>query len=248
MRSTRLLAVAFCALATAPSLVAQSTLVMPLAPPAAAVGNIGNAFPWRRLNGAMHYMQIYAASNFKGITTPIFIKRIRFRAFDLRNVTYTTTGGTYSNVRIRMSTAAVAHTAASVTFASNHGTDVAQVYPKVGGTNLGPVTVKATRGTGSTVPGIWYIDITLAQQFAFDPTKGKDLCVEIQHDGTYAGTGLPAYTAAYSGTAASPQGGVIEADDGDLILLVNRQMQQIGHVHLQYYMIAQWPLRIQCNF
>ena len=121
MKITHLVALALCAFTAAP-LVAQSTAVFPLGQ--RVPGNSNNAFPWNRARQNHRYQQIYSNSNFKGITTPIFIKRIRFRA---RPGTWT--GGTYTNTRISMSTCATSTATMSTTFAANHGQDLKQVYP-----------------------------------------------------------------------------------------------------------------------
>jgi len=146
---------------------------------------------------------MYGTSNFAAIKMPIIINRLRFRASDSSGTTSSWTGGQYNGARIRMSTGAVAATAISTTFAANHGTDVTQVFPS--GTGLGVIKVAAGSGTGSGVPGAWYVDVTLAQAFMFDPTKGKPLVVEIQLNGSWTG-GTTTSTAAYSGTAVSAQG------------------------------------------
>ncbi|MHC4812570.1 MAG: hypothetical protein ACYTFN_05700 [Planctomycetota bacterium] len=177
------------------------TLVVPVAPPAATTGNGANSYPWNRRTSQIRFQQMYAASNFAAIKMPILINRLRFRASDSYGTTSTWTGGTYNGARISMSTAATTHTTFSTTFASNHGTDLKQVFPAPGGTNLGTVTVTAGAGTGSGIPGVWYVDVKLAQTFLFDPTQGKDLVVDIQLNGSWTG-GTSASTANYSGTTA----------------------------------------------
>ncbi|MHC4512236.1 MAG: PKD domain-containing protein [Planctomycetota bacterium] len=192
------------ALTLALPLDAQTKLVVPAAP-AAATGNGANSYPWNRRTSQIRFQQMYAASNFAAIKMPILIQRLRFRASDSYATTSTWTGGTYNGARISMSTAATVHTAISTTFAANHGTDLKQVFPAPGGTNLGAIKVTAGAGTGTGVPGIWYVDVPLSQTFLFDPTKNKDLVVDIQLNGSWTG-GTSASTANYSGTAASAQG------------------------------------------
>jgi hypothetical protein len=87
---------------------------------AATVGNSNNVFPWGWTSSASHYEQIYGATNFtsQSVNVPVLVTRLRWRAWATTN---TWAGGTFTNVAINMSTAALPYTSASATFATNHG-------------------------------------------------------------------------------------------------------------------------------
>ncbi|MCB9884915.1 MAG: PKD domain-containing protein [Planctomycetes bacterium] len=181
MKTTRFLlaATAFAAVASA-----QFTLVAPSGY-AAAEGNSNNIYPWGRAASPMHYMQIYDSTHFtgQGVASPILISNLRFRA-DAVAATTTWAGGSWPNIGIYMSTAAVDYTAYSTTFANNHGPDLTTVLN-------GQVTVLPGAGNGTGIPGQWHIDIALTTPFLYDPTTGSDLALEVQLDGTgWSGTGF----------------------------------------------------------
>lgn len=139
---------------------AQITVVVPNGT-AATEGNSSNAFPWGRgITGSLEHQSLYDSTNFtnQGITYPILISRLRYRA----NGGATSVGGTYGACTVEMATAAVDALTPSTTFAANLGPNLAQVY-------AGPVTVAAT--TAQT-PGQWSVDIPLSSNFLYDPTAG----------------------------------------------------------------------------
>ena len=173
------------------SLSAQLTLVAP-AGYAAAEGASNNTFPWSRATASMRIQQIYDSSHFtgQGVAGPVVLSRLRFRA---NAGTTTWAGGSWPNVRIDMSTAAVDFLAPSATFALNHGGNLLTVHQ-------GPVFVQGA--TGST-PGPWYIDIPLGAPFVYDPTSGGDLIVDVYLDGT-GWTGASTACDAVSGSTAVP--------------------------------------------
>lgn len=184
-------AAALAAVTSAPAL-AQFTLVAPNGY-AAVEGASNNSFPWSRGTASMRFQQMYDSTHFtaQGVTSPIIISRVRFRA----NATAGTwAGGTWPNVQISMSTAAVDFLAASTTFATNHGPDLAIV-------RSGPVTVTPGPGNGTTVPGPWYVDLPLTTNFTYDPTLGSDLVFDVALDGL-GWTGVSTACDAISGATA----------------------------------------------
>ncbi|MCB9886363.1 MAG: hypothetical protein H6838_12785 [Planctomycetes bacterium] len=142
-------------------------------------GNSNNIYPWGRNAASMHYLQIQDSSNFtsQNVTGPVLINNLRFRVDNALSAA-TWTGGSWPNVVIEMSTAAVDYTAISATFAANHGPDRTIVHS-------GAVTVQAgSRPGSSTTPGVWHIDIPLTTPFLYDPSTGNDIVLDVQLDGT----------------------------------------------------------------
>lgn len=146
-------------------------------------GNSSSAYPWGRGNSVIRNQTILDSTNFlnQGITGVVLLQGCRFRA----NGSATSfTGGTYNNVVIDISTAAVDYLTPSTTFAANHGANLTNVL-------TGSVLVGSTPGTS---PSSWYIDITFATPFAYDPTLG-DLCLDVS---------FPSGSFVASGTSATP--------------------------------------------
>jgi hypothetical protein len=109
----------------------------------------------------MRHQMIYARETVP--TGTITITRLRWRA----NGAFTSTsGGTWSNVTIKMCTSANPNTAPSATFASNYGADLTTVY-------TGPVTVAATT---PSFPNAFYVDVPLTTPFSY--SGPGDLLVE----------------------------------------------------------------------
>ena len=110
---------------------AAQTIVVPTLPTPTATteATSSTAYAWGRGNQQVRVQYVYDSTHFAGITMPVVINRLRFRA----NGAATTAGYTYSNATVQMSTAAVNYATPSATFASNHGPDLATVY-------TGPVT------------------------------------------------------------------------------------------------------------
>ena len=146
-------------------------------------GNSSSAYPWGRGNSVIRNQTILDSTNFlnQGINGPVLLQGCRFRA---NGSTTTFTGGTYNNVVIDISTAAVDYLTPSTTFASNHGANLTNVL-------TGSVLVGSTSGT---TPSVWYVDITFATPFAYDPTLG-DLCLDVS---------FPAGSFVASGASATP--------------------------------------------
>jgi PKD repeat protein len=158
---------------TAAAALAAASLAQTIVIPnglAAAEGASSTAYPWGRGNAQIRVQYVYDSSHFtaQGVTIPILINRLRYRA----NGATAVAGYTYGAATVQMSTAAVDYTAPSATFASNHGLDLATVYS-------GPVTVSTPAGT---TPNSYYVDLPITP-FLYDPSGGNDLCVDMSHDG-----------------------------------------------------------------
>ncbi|MBL8726329.1 MAG: PKD domain-containing protein [Planctomycetes bacterium] len=161
----------------------QNTVVIPNGL-ANTEGNTSNLFPWGRGNNFIHIEFLYSNSHFlnAGVNTPIAITRLRWRADGGPN---SWTGGTYANVRVDLSTAAVAHNSPSTNFAANHGPNVTMVHN-------GPVTMSPGTTTGIGT-GPYFVDLPLTTPFVYDPNAGRPLCVEVQFDSTQWGGGSFAF-------------------------------------------------------
>lgn len=167
-------------LLAAPAVPAQIALVLPDGAYATVEGDSNFAFPWNRGAGdvRVQYFQDSTAFTGQGVTTPIRITRLRYRADAIAN---TWSGGVYPSVQIDMSTCPVDHTAVTSTFANNHGPDRTTVFN-------GPVTV--TGGAGGSIPGPWHVDVALTTPFVYDPTGGADLAIDVMLAGAgWVGTG-----------------------------------------------------------
>jgi PKD repeat protein len=144
---------------------AQFTVVVPNGT-ATTEANSSNAFPWGRGTlGSLEIQTIYDSTNFtvQGITYPIVIQGLRYRA----NGAATSAGGTYAACTVDMASATVDALTPTITFATNMGPDLTQVY-------AGPVTVLPT---AAATPGIWSVTIPLTTNFIYDPSLGNDLVI-----------------------------------------------------------------------
>lgn len=144
---------------------------------AANVENSANAFPWASSVSTytgLRIQHVYDSSHFtdEGVTYPIVVSGVRFRAQDVATTT-SWVGGTYSNCSLLLSTAAVDYLATSTAYATNHGANLTVPL------NAGQVAVLPGAGNGVGVPGPWFVDIQFgATPFTYDPNAG-DLCCEI---------------------------------------------------------------------
>ncbi|MFO1078744.1 MAG: hypothetical protein U1E73_13560 [Planctomycetota bacterium] len=141
------------------------------------VEDSANALPFASTSTSfpgVRVQHIYDSSEFtnQGVASPILITGLRWRAQDLAAIV-TWTGGTWSSVTIRLSTAAVDHLGATTTFAANHGADLTVAY-------VGSVAMQAGVGNGVGVLGAWYIDVQLQAPFLYDPSAG-DLVVDVDN-------------------------------------------------------------------
>lgn len=125
---------------------------------------------WR--GTAFRNQQVFDTTNLtdQGVNGVILITRLRFRAADGA----TDPGGTqYGTVNVQMSSCPANYSSISTTFLSNRGSNNQLCY------SGGVTTLPANGGA----PNDYFIDIVLANPFAYDPTLGQDLVVEIDATG-----------------------------------------------------------------
>jgi hypothetical protein len=153
----------------AASLTAQQTLVIPSAA-AAADGNSSSGWPLDLAAG--RFLYIYDSSHFtsNGITFPIVISQIRFRA----NATTTSWTGSSGTLQMDLSTAPADYTAISTTWNANHGPDRTTVYN-------GAFSIPAGSSTAG-VPGPFHVTFNLNTPFLYNPALG-DLVIDTIHSG-----------------------------------------------------------------
>lgn len=176
----RALSLAIAVAVIAPVASAQFTLVGPDNAYADREGNSNFAFPWSVGSTSVARVQFFQDSSVftnQGVTTPIRITRLRYRADAIAN----SWNGRSLPTVIDMSTCPVNYTAVTNTFASNHGADLTNVFN-------GIVTV--VPGTGGAMPAAWYVDVALTTPFVYDPTTGGDLAIDFKITGA-SGTAGP---------------------------------------------------------
>ncbi len=136
-------------------------------------GNYATSFPFSTLNQT-RWQWFYDWTQFYH-QCPQTLLQIDFR----RSTGALFGGGTWNNVTIKMSSLPGDHLAASNTFANNVGADAVVVYS-------GPLTLAPFAGTTlpTGTPAPWLLNIPLQVPFEFDPTRRKDLCVDVTVTGT----------------------------------------------------------------
>jgi len=182
--------------ATGASALAQFSVVLPNGF-ATTMANTANAFPFASTATAfpgLRIQHVYDSGDFtaQNVTYPILVTGLRWRMAD--NSTASWTGGTYANVTISMSTAAVDYLATTTNYATNHGANLAVVYS-------GPVTVQPGVGNGVGLPGPYAVSVTLPAPFLYDPALG-DLAIEV--DNPSPATNWGGGTFATMSTVSSP--------------------------------------------
>jgi PKD repeat protein len=160
---------ALVAAAFAAAAVAQSPLVVP-AVAAAADGNSSTTYPFDIAAG--RYLYIYDSSHFTaaGVTAPILITQIRYRA----NAATATWTGSSATMQMDLSTAPIDHLAVSTTWNANHGANRATVFN-------GALAIPAGTSAAGT-PGPFHVTVPLATPFFYDPNLG-DLTIDTIHSG-----------------------------------------------------------------
>jgi PKD repeat protein len=151
------------------------TLTVPAAA-AATEGNSSTGYPLDIANGRFIY--IYDSTHFtaNGITFPILITQISYRA----NGATATWAGAAPNVQVDLSTSPLDFLAISTTWDNNHGVDRATVFN-------GPLTIPAGSSTTGQL-GPFFASIPFAQAFLYDPSQG-DLAIDTTTlGGSTAGT------------------------------------------------------------
>jgi hypothetical protein len=151
------------ALTSAPA-IAQAVLV-----PSSALGPFaGTSANYFTAAGINRFQMIYDTSNLtsQGVLSPINITNVQFL---YGGGTTPANIVTYPSVTVYLQPAAVDWAAQSPTFAAN------QTIPL-------PTTPNFT-GAVTTIPGTYYLDIALTTPFAYDPTTGVDLLIEVEVNG-----------------------------------------------------------------
>ena len=196
--------------AIAATAIAQ-TVVLPTSA-AALAGISSNGFPFgiSSVLTGLRVMCLYDSSHFTAapvpITSPVLITALEWRAND-EPATTAWIGGTFHDVTVRLGTAAVDYSAASMNWASNVGPDFTVVYS-------GPVAVAAGTGAGFLVPGPYHITIPLSSPFLYDPNAG-DLVVDTDHNpGNFTGGSIPVMDVEISNASRVWGGGSYPAANG----------------------------------
>src|SRR5258706_965280 len=152
-------------------------------------GSIGNNYPFNIGANTMHYLQVYAASEFGAMPAAgAFITGIAFR----RDAGWPAFSATLRAMQINLSTTAKAPDGLASTFASNVGADDTIVF-------VGSLSLSST-ATGR--PAGFDILIPLATPFFYDPAAGNLLLDVLNRDG---GTSSPLDAVLASGDSVSRQ-------------------------------------------
>ena len=157
--STLLGALALASVSMAQAVVIPSTALGPFA------GTSGNYFTAAGIN---RFQMIYDTSSFtsQGVLAPINITNVQF----LYGGSPTPTSiMTYPSVTVYLQQSAVDYAAQSTTFAANR-------------TVAFPTTPNFT-GPATMINGTYFVDIALTTPFAYDPTTGIDLLIEVEVNG-----------------------------------------------------------------
>lgn len=159
-------------------------------------GNSSNTLPWgRAANGAARVQFLYDSSHFtgQGINQPIVIQQLRWRA---NGATGSWAGGTYANASVTLATATTDAATPTTNFANNRAAGFVVVYS-------GPVTFLAGTSSSSSL-GPVVVDLQLSTPFAYDPSLGQDLLVDIDlPPGQWGGGSIFAMDGVASGTGVS---------------------------------------------
>lgn len=128
---------------------------------------------------------------------PVLITQLSFR----RSSDASLVGTVYPTVNITMASLAsnfASHTAMSATFANNLGPDQTIVYS-------GPGTIPAYTATAS-VPAPWLVVFPLSTPFIYDPTKTRDLVIDLQVAGAASVAGTFIIDGVYPSAGVSQNG------------------------------------------
>jgi MYXO-CTERM domain-containing protein len=144
-------------------------------------GNISNSFPFNisfTSRSSLRYQQVYGATEFSSISSPMFITQIAFRP-DVPSGLGAAFSSTLPSIQINMSTISSAPDALSATFASNVGANDTVVFPQ------GPLALSSAFAGPGGGPKDFDILINLTTPFLYDPTAGN-LLLDVRNFG--AGT------------------------------------------------------------
>jgi hypothetical protein len=157
--STLLGVIAVTSVAAAQAVLVPSTALGPFA------GTSGNYFT---AGGINRFQMIYDTSNFtsQGVFSPINITNVQFLYGGGATATNIVT---FPSVTVYLQPAAVDWAAQTTTFASNR--------------TVALPTTPNYSGPATTITGTYYVDIALTTPFAYDPTTGVDLLIEVELNG-----------------------------------------------------------------
>lgn len=155
---------------------AQTVQVIPAAYSAAEAASSGTN-PWGNKSASVRTQYCYDSTLFTGagVAAPVLVSRMRWRANASASTT-TWSGGSYSRVKVDVSTSPNNFAALSTTFDNNHGTNRTNVCN-------GSITFAPGSGLGTTTPGNYVIDLQFDTPFLYNPANG-DFLVDIAIDGS----------------------------------------------------------------
>lgn len=153
-------------------LLAQGTSTVTVPNGTATIDASGfNTLPWGRAqNGPARVQFFYDASHFtaQGVTLPIEIQRLRFRANGSAAATWA--GGVYANVIVGLGYSATDASSPTTNFGNNQGAGYTTVY------NASTLFLAGSVTAGQVGPTV--IDLPLSTPFVYDPSAG-DLLLDI---------------------------------------------------------------------
>lgn len=226
----------FAALVAAASLSAQQTMFTKTLPAGYDTldGNYTQTYPFGTANQS-RWQFFYDWSTFYH-QCPQTLLQIDFR----RNAGALYNGAALGNVLITMSSLPTAHLSATTNFANNTGPDAVTVYN-------GPLTLTPWAGAvlAPGQPAPWTLNIPLQTPFEFDPTRRKDLCVDITVTGVPGSPGMAVdgvFPTTFGGrtgtTTGAPYSGPIgDTLNVDAVAIINLTYQ-LGAVN-KFNMLAQ---------
>jgi len=159
------LSILFGAVALAAASAAAQTVLVPSSTQGPFAGTSGNYFTAAGIN---RFQMIYDTSNLtsQGISAPINITNVQFL---YGGGTTATNIVTFPSVTVYLQQSAVDWASQSTTYAANRTV----AFP----------TAPNYSGAITTQAGTYYVDIPLTTPFAYDPTAGVDLLIEVELNG-----------------------------------------------------------------
>jgi hypothetical protein len=203
------------ALATV-SAAAQQVLV-PSTAQGPFAGTSGNYFMAAGIN---RFQMVYDTSNLttQGINAPINITNVQFLYGGAAGTAAITT---FPSVSIYLQQAAVDWASQSTTYSANRTID-----PLPAANYAGPITTSA---------GTYYIDVPLATPFAYDPTAGVDLLIEVEVNGAPTPALTAGITQATTFSATPPANSCnVKRSVGNLAATVGANSAFVPIVNLLY--------------
>ncbi len=172
---------------------APQSLIIPKTVDVNTEGRVNTQYPFgydgfSPLGASSRVQYVYDNSHFDGVTTPILIESLEFRADDA-TPNFSGTGGTWNNAIIRLSSSGLPYDQIGNTFAGNFpgGVEPAPVFS-------GSVTVTPWSGNYNGLTGDWNVLVILDTPFLFDPRTGDDFILDIANSGLFFGQGSNLWT------------------------------------------------------